>query len=112
MPHHCKSCACNGGAPVAAFNHPVGVGATDMLLLEISRITGKPIPAAITKERGRLVDAIGDSSAHIHGKKFALYGDPDLTLGLAGFLMELGAEPVHVLSTNGGKEWKEKAEVL
>ena len=42
-------------------------------------------------------------SAHIHGKKFALYGDPDLTLGLAGFLMELGAEPVHILSTNGGK---------
>ncbi len=27
---------------------------------------------------------MADSSAHIHGKKFALYGDPDLCLGLAG----------------------------
>jgi nitrogenase molybdenum-iron protein beta chain len=100
------------GQEVIAFNHPVGVEATDRLLMEVSRLTGKPIPAAIAKERGRLIDAIADSSAHIHGKKFALYGDPDLTLGLAGFLLELGAEPVHILSTNGGKEWKEKAEVL
>src|ERR1019366_1494156 len=100
------------GQEVIAFNHPLGVEATDRLLMEVSRLTGKPIPAAISKERGRLIDAIADSSAHIHGKKFALYGDPDLTLGLAGFLLELGAEPVHVLSTNGGKEWKAKAEVL
>jgi nitrogenase molybdenum-iron protein beta chain len=58
------------------------------------------------------VDAIADSSAHIHGKKFALYGDPDLTLGLAGFLLELGAEPTHILSTNGSKDWTQKAEAL
>jgi nitrogenase molybdenum-iron protein beta chain len=100
------------GQQVAAFNHPVGVAATDKLLLEISRLTGKPIPDSITRERGRLVDAIGDSSAHIHGKKFALYGDPDLTLGLAGFLLELGAEPVHVLSTNGGKAWGARVKAL
>jgi nitrogenase molybdenum-iron protein beta chain len=100
------------GQEVIAFNHPLGVEATDRLLMEVARLTGRPIPAAIAKERGRLIDAIADSSAHIHGKKFALYGDPDLTLGLAGFLLELGAEPVHILSTNGGKEWKEKAEVL
>lgn len=102
----------NSGQTVVAFNHPVGVEATDRFLLEVSRLTGRPIPAEITRERGRLVDAIADSSAHIHGKKFALYGDPDLTLGLAGFLLELGAEPVHILSTNGGTEWKEKAEAL
>jgi nitrogenase molybdenum-iron protein beta chain len=100
------------GQEVIAFNHPVGVEATDRLLMEVARLTCKPIPATISKERGRLIDAIADSSAHIHGKRFALYGDPDLTLGLAGFLLELGAEPVHILSTNGGKEWKEKAEVL
>jgi nitrogenase molybdenum-iron protein beta chain len=100
------------GQEVIAFNHPVGVEATDRLLMEVARLTCKLIPATISKERGRLIDAIADSSAHIHGKRFALYGDPDLTLGLAGFLLELGAEPVHILSTNGGKEWKEKAEVL
>jgi nitrogenase molybdenum-iron protein beta chain len=100
------------GHEVAAFNHPVGVAATDKFLMEVSRLTGKPIPEALTKERGRLVDAVADSSAHLHGKKFAIYGDPDLCLGLAGFLLELGAEPVHVLSTNGGKEWEARMKAL
>ena len=100
------------GQTVAAFNHPVGVAATDKFLMEISKITGKAIPPELAKERGRLVDAIADSSSHIHGKKFAIYGDPDLCMGLAAFLMELGAEPVHVLSTNGGKEWQERMEAL
>jgi nitrogenase molybdenum-iron protein beta chain len=100
------------GQEVAAFNHPIGVSATDKFLLEISRITGKPIPLELEKERGRLVDAMADSSAHIHGKKFAIYGDPDLCLGLAGFLLELGAEPTHVLATNGGKAWAQKVQNL
>ena len=102
----------NKGQEVVAFNHPVGVAATDKFLMEISRLAGKPIPESLRKERGRLVDAIADSSAHIHGKKFALYGDPDLMLGLAGFLLELGAEPVHILSTNGGRSWLEKVNAL
>ena len=83
------------GQETVAFNHPVGVAGTDKFLMEVSRITGKPIPEELTKERGRLVDAIADSHAHIHGKKFAIYGDPDLCLGLAAFLLELGAEPRH-----------------
>jgi len=100
------------GQEVVAFNHPIGVEGTDRFLMEVSRLTGKPIPEELARERGRLVDAIADSSAVVHGKKFAIYGDPDLTLGLALFLMELGAEPVHILSTNGTTVWQEKAEAL
>lgn len=93
------------GQEVVGLTHPVGVTATDAFLMEVARLTGKPIPLELEKERGRLVDAIADSSAHIHGKKFAIYGDPDLCLGITGFLLELGAEPVHVLATNGSKDW-------
>lgn len=100
------------GQETLAFNHPIGVAGTDRFLMEISRLTGRAIPDALAKERGRLVDAIADSSAHIHGKKFAIYGDPDLCLGLAAFLLELGAEPTHVLATNGNKEWAAKMQAL
>jgi nitrogenase molybdenum-iron protein beta chain len=100
------------GQEVVAFNHPIGVGATDEFLMTLSRIAGKPIAKALEQERGRLLDAMADSSAHIHGKKFAIYGDPDLCYGLAAFLLELGAEPTHVLSTNGNKAWAEKMEGL
>lgn len=100
------------GQEVRALNHPVGVAGTDKLLMTLSELTGKEIPEELARERGRLVDAIADSSAHIHGKKFAIYGDPDLCLGLAAFLLELGAEPTHVLATNGSKAWAAKMQAL
>jgi nitrogenase molybdenum-iron protein beta chain len=100
------------GQEVVALNHPIGVAGTDKFLMEVARLTGKPIPAELEKERGRLVDAIADSTAHIHGQKFAIYGDPDLCYGLAAFLLELGAEPTHVLATNGGKAWEKKMQAL
>lgn len=100
------------GQETASFNFPIGVKATDEWLMALSRISGKPIPAELKLERGRLVDAIADSSSHLHGKRFALYGDPDLCLGLSGFLLELGAEPIHILSTNGGNEWAEKVQAM
>ncbi|WP_226581607.1 nitrogenase molybdenum-iron protein subunit beta [Acuticoccus sediminis] len=98
------------GHEVASFHHPVGVAGTDQFLMEVARLADVKIPEALDKERGRLVDAIADSQAHIHGKRFAIYGDPDLTIGLSKFLLELGAEPVHVLSTNGGKAWAARME--
>ncbi|HQT43474.1 MAG TPA: nitrogenase molybdenum-iron protein subunit beta [Halothiobacillus sp.] len=100
------------GQQVIALNSPIGVAGTDKLLMELSRVTGIAIPSTLEKERGRLVDAIADSSAHLHGKKFALYGDPDLCLGLTSFLLELGAEPVHVLATNGNKHWATQVQAL
>jgi len=100
------------GHETVLFNHPISVAATDRFLMEISRLTGKPVPDQIKLERGRLVDALADSSAHIHGKKFAIYADPDLCIGLAEFIMECGGEPTHILATNGGKAWEEKVQKL
>lgn len=100
------------GQEVVALNQPIGVAGTDKFILEVARLTGKPVPESLTKERGRVVDALADSQAHLHGKKYALYGDPDLMLGLTGFLLELGAEPLTVLSTNGDETWAEKVRGL
>ena len=100
------------GQETYSFHHPIGVRATDEFLMKVAEVTGKPISKELTRERGRLVDAIADSSAHLHGKRFAIYGDPDLCYGLAAFLMELGAEPITVLASNGGKLWEEKMKAL
>jgi nitrogenase molybdenum-iron protein beta chain len=100
------------GQEVVRLNSPIGVAGTDRFLQEISRLTGKPIPPQLERERGLLVDAMADSQAHLHGKRFALYGDPDFLLGMTGFLLELGAEPAHVLSTNGDATWAGKVEAL
>lgn len=100
------------GQETVAFNHPIGIEATDKFVMEVARLAGVTIPDELARERGRLVDAIADSNAHIHGKKFAIYGDPDLCYGLAQFIMELGGEPVVVLATNGSKPWAKKMQDL
>jgi nitrogenase molybdenum-iron protein beta chain len=97
---------------VPKLNIPMGLEWTDDFLMKVSEVTGKPIPASLTKERGRLVDMMTDSHAWLHGKKYALYGDPDFVMGMTQFLMELGAEPTHVLAHNGGKKWQKAMEKL
>lgn len=84
---------------------PMGLAGTDAFLMKVSEITGKPIPASLEKERGRLVDMMTDSHTWLHGKKFALYGDPDFVMGMTRFLLELGAEPTDVLCNNANKRW-------
>ncbi|AMY68802.1 nitrogenase molybdenum-iron protein subunit beta [Frigidibacter mobilis] len=93
------------GQETALFNYPMGVGATDGFLMKVSELTGKPIPDSLARDRGRLIDAMADSQAYLHGKTFSIFGDPDFVLGMARFIMEMGGEPVHCLATNGSKKW-------
>lgn len=92
---------------------PFGIKGTDEFLMNLSAITGKPIPKVLQEERGRAVDAMTDSQAWIHGKRVALYGDPDHVITLVNFLLELGAEPVHIVVTNSNNQFEaELREIL
>jgi len=91
--------------PATAINIPMGLEWTDEFLMKISELTGKPIPASLELERGRLVDMITDSHTWMHGKKFSLYGDADFVMGMTKFLLELGAEPTDVLCNHASKRW-------
>lgn len=98
--------------PASDIKIPMGLDWTDEFLLKISELTGKPIPESLAKERGRLVDMMTDSHAWLHGKKFGLYGDADFVLGMAKFLMEMGAEPTHILCNHANKRWKKAIEAM
>lgn len=89
---------------------PVGVANTDRFVQTVAKLAGVTIPAEVTAERGRLLDAMSDSYAYLHGKRVAVAGDPDLVIALTAFLLELGAIPVHVLATNGDEAFKSQAE--
>jgi len=90
----------------------MGLEATDNFLMKVAELTGKPIPDSLTKERGRLVDMMTDSHAWLHGKKFGLYGDADFVMGMTRFLLELGAEPTHILCSHANKRWKKAVEQM
>ena len=91
---------------------PMGLDWTDAFLMKVSELTGQPIPDSLATERGRLVDMMTDSHAWLHGKRFGLYGDADFVRGMTKFLLELGAEPTHILCSHGNKRWRKAMEKL
>jgi vanadium-dependent nitrogenase beta chain len=79
-------------------NAPYGIKNTDEMLWKIQEITGQEIPESLVHERGVALDALADL-AHMFfaNKKVAIFGHPDLVLGLAQFCMEVELEPVLLL---------------
>ncbi|MNW51124.1 Nitrogenase molybdenum-iron protein beta chain [compost metagenome] len=100
------------GQTTKAMYTPLGVTATDQLLETLSSLTGQPIPQALLQERSKVVDAITDSHNYLHGKRVAMAGDPDMLLGLIGFCLELGMEPVHIICSNGDSDFEQEANAL
>lgn len=73
---------------------PIGVQATDEFLRLLEQVSGRPMPEAMSQERGRLLDAYADGHKYVFGKRVAVYGDPEMVAAVAGFLVEVGARPV------------------
>src|SRR5512133_1830052 len=91
---------------------PIGIARTDAFLLKLSELFEKPVPDALRAERGRAVDAMTDAQQYMHGKRFAVYGDPDQLLGWVSFLLEMGAVPYHVLCSKGSKKVEKELQAL
>ncbi|WP_298267720.1 nitrogenase molybdenum-iron protein subunit beta [Geobacter sp.] len=91
---------------------PFGIAKTDAFILKISELFGKPVPESLKAERGRAVDLMTDAHQYIHGKKFAVYGDPDYLLGYVSFLLEMGARPHHILCSKGTKKLEKDIQAL
>ncbi len=91
-----------------ATANPIGLGGTDEFVMKLSELTGKPVPKELKKLRSQLVDAMQDSYPYMHGKKFAIYGDPDFLLGLVSFIVEMGGIPTHILCHNAPRKgWED-----
>ncbi len=93
-------------------SNPIGLKGTDEFVMKLAELTGSEVPEKLKVERGRLVDAMQDSYPYMHGKKFAIWGDPDFLIGVVGFLIEMGAEPTHVLCHNAPKGWADEMRAL
>lgn len=91
---------------------PFGIKATDAFLLKLSELFDKPVPEELKAERGRAVDAMTDGHQYIHGKKFAVAGDPDYLLGIVAFLLEMGAIPKHILCSRSNKKFQKELQAL
>ncbi len=94
--------------PVKALKTPIGIKATDDFLMAVSKLTGKAIPGDIEEERGQLVDVMVDCHYHYHGKKVAIFGDPDVVIALTEFALSLGMIPRYVLTGTPGEAFEKE----
>jgi nitrogenase molybdenum-iron protein beta chain len=77
---------------------PIGIRNTDTFLKSLQTLTGKPIPQSLVRERGIAIDAITDvAHMFLADKKVAIFGNPDLVIGLAEFCLDLEMKPVLLL---------------
>jgi nitrogenase molybdenum-iron protein NifN len=83
---------------------PVGVEATDRWFAVMEKLSGHKTPEHYRKERGRLIDSYIDGHKYVFEKKAVVYGEEDLVISLAGFLLEIGVIPV--LCGSGGESGK------
>jgi nitrogenase molybdenum-iron protein beta chain len=94
--------------PREILDLPIGIGATDRYL-QILKFRGGVITPELERERGQLVDLMVDTQQHFHGKRVAIFGDPDHVLALTEFVRDLGMIPVHVLTGTPGKRFATEA---
>lgn len=92
---------------------PIGIANTDKFLKQLSSLTGRRIPRILVEERSKAIDSIVDlGHMFLADKKVAIYGDPDLVIGLADFCIELGMKPVLLLLGDDIKEYKTDPRIL
>lgn len=86
------------GVPAIIGPTPIGIRNTDTFLHNLKTMTGRPIPESLVRERGIALDAITDvAHMFLADKKVAIYGNPDLAIGIAEFCLDLGMKPVLLL---------------
>ncbi len=90
--------------PSRILELPIGLRATDRMIDSLRKIAGVKVPPEINAERGRLVDLITDMHQYFHGKRVALWGDPDQLVALVEFLADIDMRPVYIVTgTPGGR---------
>jgi len=91
---------------------PIGIKATDNFIMSLIKKFNKEVPYELEEERGQLVDIMTDTHFHFHGKKVAIFGDPDIVIALTEYVLSLGMVPVHVLTGTPGAAFEKEVKAM
>ncbi|GAB6126223.1 Fe-only nitrogenase subunit beta [Humidesulfovibrio idahonensis] len=92
---------------------PIGIRNTDTFLKNLKTLTGKPIPESLVRERGIALDALTDlTHMFLADKRVAIYGNPDLVIGLAEFCLDLEMKPKLLLLGDDNPNYKNDPRIL
>lgn len=94
------------GVPGVPLKLPIGVKATDALIMAVKDGFGVDVPESLEIERGQVIDTMIDTHFHYQGKTVAIFGDPDIVIAMTEFLITLGMIPKYVLTGTNGKQFE------
>lgn len=94
--------------PFETLDLPIGLSATDRFVEALAGAAKVEIPESFVADRGRLVDVIADMTQYLHGKKVAIFGDPDQLIPMVEFMLDMDMIPTHVISGTPGKKFTAK----
>jgi nitrogenase molybdenum-iron protein NifN len=89
-----------GGVPYQLFDRMIGLLPTDDFIAFLTKISGRPVPNKLKRQRSQLVDAMLDGHFHTGGKKIAIGLEPDFLNDLSNFLVSMGCEIKAAVTTN------------
>ncbi|MEK8026517.1 nitrogenase iron-molybdenum cofactor biosynthesis protein NifN [Pseudaquabacterium rugosum] len=87
------------GVPCTLFDRLTGLAASDALVMLLAKLSGRPVPERVKRQRSQLVDAMLDGHFHFGHKKVAIGAEPDLLYAVGSFLAEMGAEVSVAITT-------------
>lgn len=94
------------GVPGVPLRIPIGVKATDDLIMAVKEGFGVDVPESLEVERGQVVDTLIDTHFQYEGKTVAVYGDPDILVPLTEFLITMGMVPKYVVTGTPGNKFE------
>jgi nitrogenase molybdenum-iron protein beta chain len=100
------------GVPCEIGPTPIGIANTDAMIQKIAKMSGKKVPTSLVVERGKAIDALADL-AHMFfaNKNVAIFGDPDLVIGLAEFCQEVELQPTLLLIGDDNQKYYDDARI-
>ncbi|MBU3113769.1 nitrogenase cofactor biosynthesis protein NifB [Clostridium lacusfryxellense] len=91
------------GVPLYKCAVPMGIKATDYLINLISKISKKPIPKVLEKERGRYLDGIIDSHKYNGEGRVVIFGEPEIVYAVTSLCVENGIKPLLIATGSKNK---------
>jgi nitrogenase molybdenum-iron protein NifN len=78
------------GVPFRLFDRLTGLAPNDAFLAFLAKISGRPVPNKLRRQRSQLLDAMLDGHFSFGNKKIAVGAEPDLLFGVTSWLAEMG----------------------
>jgi nitrogenase molybdenum-iron protein NifN len=87
------------GVPYTVFARLTGLRPSDDLVRLLADLSGRPVPAALRRQRSQLQDAMLDAHFFFGGRNVAIAAEPDLLFATASLCAELGATIAAAVTT-------------